>query len=244
MEGGDRCPTRGHAVTGILIEARELCKSFRDGRGHQILAVDHISMSVSRGSFSVLTGPSGSGKTTLLSLFGCLDRATSGSILFQGRDISRSSDVQFARYRRMMGFMFQEFALLPKLNLLDNIGYALIPRGVSGTERRKKAQKLLESLQLANKQHQKPEELSGGERQRLALARALAGDPQLVLADEPTSNLDRASARNVIQLLRALNTEGRTVIVSSHDQDVISNATHVFPLLNGKRVSDADQNIE
>jgi len=225
-------------LTSVCLEARDLCKAFRGGQGKSIVAIDHVTLAVPRGSFSVLTGPSGSGKTTLLSLLGCLDRATSGTILYEGRDISRSSDVDLARCRRQMGFIFQDFALLPKLNLLDNIGYCLIPRGVPAMARRQKALQLLESLQLAQKQHQKPDELSGGERQRLALARALAGDPQVVLADEPTSNLDRQSARTVIESLQRMNADGRTVIVSSHDQDVISIATHVFRLRDGKHIRD------
>jgi len=225
-------------VTENIFETRELCKTFRADTPQQVVAIDRISMNVKRGSFSALTGPSGSGKTTLLSLLGCLDRSTSGSIRFEEHDISHSSDVQLARYRRRMGFMFQDFALLPNLNLLDNIGYALIPRGIPGSERRKKAQQLLDNLQLLPKQHQKPDELSGGERQRLALARALAVDPQVLLADEPTSNLDSDSAQDVIRLLRALPADGRTVIVSSHDHDVISLATHVFRLVNGKYLCD------
>jgi len=223
-------------VTDIVLEAHELCRSFRNSGGKRILAVDHVSMTLQQGSLSVLTGPSGSGKTTLLSLLGCLDRATSGSLLFQDQDVSRASDVQLARCRRAMGFMFQDFALLPRLNLIDNIGYSLIPRGLSWSQRRKKALTLLERLELTDKQHQRPEQLSGGERQRLALARALAGDPKIIIADEPTSNLDRDSGQSVIHLLLEQVSNGRTVIIASHDQDVLSVATHLFPLSNGRTV--------
>jgi len=220
-----------------LVETRDLCKYYRPTTKAEVRALDGVSMAIPPGSFTVLTGPSGSGKTTLLALLGALERPTRGLVFFQGRNLAVCSDVELARLRRRMGFVFQDFSLIARLPVWENITYPLIPRGVSGPERWKIAQNLLTRLGLPEKTWMHPHELSGGEQQRIALARALAGQPELVLADEPISNLDPKSGREVIGQLQEFHREGKTVIVSSHDEAVIALAERVIELAAGKVVS-------
>jgi putative ABC transport system ATP-binding protein len=218
----------------LLLETHNLCKSFRAGTKGSVCALDSITLTIPQGSFTMLRGPSGSGKTTLLSLLGALDRPTSGSVLFQGRNFAECSDVELARLRRRMGFVFQDFSLIPRLSVWENITYPLIPRGVSKRDRWKIAQRLLVRLRIAEKHSMFPHELSGGEQQRVALARALAGEPKLVLSDEPTSNLDPENGRAVLDLMQEVHAGGTTVIISTHDPELLPRATNVFELLAGQ----------
>jgi putative ABC transport system ATP-binding protein len=218
----------------LILEARQLCKFYRPGQAAEVRALQDVSLGIRAGSCTLLTGPSGSGKTTLLALLGALERPTAGQVLFAGRDLSRYSDVGLARLRRRMGFIFQDFALIPGLPVWENVTYALIPRGASRTERYRLAGELLSNLGLADKLAARPDELSGGEQQRVAVARALAGQPELVLADEPTSNLDEDAGRAVIELLCRAHAQGKTVIASSHDPRLTALATCVCELEKGR----------
>jgi putative ABC transport system ATP-binding protein len=202
-----------------------------------VRAVDSISLSILPHSFAALVGPSGSGKTSLLSLLGLLDRPTSGSLSDAGREISNCSDYELARLRRRRGFVFQDFALLPKLDVLDNVCYPLIPRGLDRKRRTAIATHWLDRLGLASQVQSRPDELSGGECQRVALARALAGDPDILLADEPTSNLDDETKRSVRDLFCEVHRAGKTFVIATHDSELLSLATHVFYLRDGKLVS-------
>jgi putative ABC transport system ATP-binding protein len=217
-----------------VLEVRQLCKFYRAGSAAEVRAVQDVSLEVPSGSFTMLTGPSGSGKTTLLALLGGLERPTRGQVLFDGRDLGSCSGVELARQRRRMGFVFQDFALIPGLPVWENITYPLIPRGLASAERYRRAQELLSQFGLADKLAARPRELSGGEQQRVAIARALAGRPEVVLADEPTSNLDEEAAQAVIALLHQAHGEGKTVVASSQDTRLAALATRVCELHAGR----------
>ena len=216
-----------------LFEARALCKVYRTGGGRETRALDGATLAVGRGEFAAVAGPSGSGKTTLLAVLGALERPTRGGAWFDGKDLGRCSDVELARLRRRMGFVFQDFALIPNLSAGDNITYPLIPRGVARAERRRRAEEWLGRFGLAGKFGVRAGSLSGGEQQRVAAARALAGRPEVVIADEPTSNLDAEACDTLRTVFRELHAEGRTLIVASHDAQVIALATRVVELEAG-----------
>ena len=217
-----------------LLETRQACKFYRAGTPQEVRALDGVSVAIPPGSFCVLTGPSGSGKTTLLALLGALERPSAGQVFCQERELSRCSDVELSRVRRRFGFVFQDFSLIPGLCVWENITCPLVPRGVKRAARIARAETVLARFGLKDKMMARPRELSGGEQQRVALARALVADPEVILADEPTSNLDPEAGRIVLTTLRELHAEGRTIILSSHDPSVASLATHVFALAGGK----------
>jgi putative ABC transport system ATP-binding protein len=217
-----------------ILEVQHLNKIYRPGSAGEVRALCDVSLAVPAGSFTVLAGPSGSGKSTLLAILGLLERPTSGRVLFQGRDLSRCSDVELARCRRRMGFVFQDFALIPGLPVWENITYPLVPRGVSRPERYRLAGEVLTRFGLIEKATARPRELSGGEQQRVAVARAIIGKPEVVLADEPTSNLDDAAATVVIDLLRQTHAAGTTVVAASHDPRLAALATRVGMLAAGR----------
>jgi len=216
-----------------LFETRALCKYYHAGSRHEVRAVEDVSLSIERGSFTVVKGPSGSGKTTLLALLGALERPTRGQVLFDGQNLGDCSGMELARVRRRLGFVFQDFALIPNLSAEENITYPLIPRGIVRTERRQRARELLARFGMEAKLTTRAGSLSGGEQQRVAVARALAGQPEAVLADEPTSNLDPAMGQTLLAILRGLHGEGTTIVVSSHDPQVIPLATCVHELQGG-----------
>jgi len=225
----------------MFLQTQSLCKFYRAGTHDEVRALDDISVSVERGEILVVVGPSGSGKTTLLALLGALERPTRGQILFEDRDLGKCSDVALARVRRRMGFIFQDFSLIPDLTAGENITYPLIPRGMPRAERWRRAEALLTRFGLEGRLTARARELSGGEQQRVAVARALAGEPEVVLADEPTSNLDPATGRGLLDLLRELNAGGTTLILSSHDPAVISLGGRVCELEGGKLRARPDQ---
>jgi putative ABC transport system ATP-binding protein len=222
-----------------FLEARGVEKVYRSGSGAVVRAVDGVSLSVSRGSFAALTGPSGSGKTTLLALLGGLDRPTRGGVFFDGRELSALSGAALARARRRMGFIFQDFALIPNLPVWENVSYPLVPRGVPAGRRRELAAALLARLGVGDKLAARPRELSGGEQQRVAVARALVGEPEVLFADEPTSNLDAASAAELLAVLREFHAAGKTVVVSTHDPQLVALATDTYELRSGRLVGAA-----
>jgi putative ABC transport system ATP-binding protein len=217
-----------------LLEGRTLCKYYRQGTPAEVRALDGASLRVEAGSFTTATGPSGSGKTTLLALLGALDRPTRGEVLFDGRDLNQLSDAERTRVRRRMGFIFQSFSLVARLPAWENVAYPLIPRGVSRFERYRRAVELLTRLGLGDRLTARPEELSGGEQQRVAVARALAGDPEVLIADEPTSHLDPQAADLVTTLLREHHARGVTVLVAAHDPGLIAAAGVVIQMAAGR----------
>ena len=217
-----------------LFETKALCKYYRAGSPQEVRALDDVSLVIEAGSLTVLTGPSGSGKTTLLALLGALDRPTRGQVVVDGNSLGACSDVALARVRRRLGFIFQDFALIPNLTAEENIAYPLIPRGLAPTERRRRAGELLARFGLGARRKTRGRELSGGEQQRVAIARALAGQPEAVLADEPTSNLDPETGQLLLTVFQEMHARGKTVLVCSHDPRVIPWATQVIELQAGR----------
>ena len=217
-----------------LLQTQALCKVYRAGSRNEVRALDDVSLSVAAGDFALVSGLSGSGKTTLLALLGALERPTRGAVLFDGKNLADCSDVERTRVRRRMGFIFQDFSLIPNLSAGDNIAYPLIPRGVPRAERRRRAAEWLSRFGLSGKAGVRAADLSGGEQQRVAAARALAGRPEVVIADEPTSNLDAEAAAALLAVFRKLHAEGKTLIVASHDPRAVGPATRVIELEAGR----------
>jgi putative ABC transport system ATP-binding protein len=222
----------------LVIEAKELTKMY--GRGeNRVEALAGMSMSVEPGEWIAIVGPSGSGKSTLMNLIGLLDRPTSGSYTLDGRDVSRLRDGELARARRdLIGFVFQSYNLLPRESALKNVELPMVYAGVGRRERRERALWVLERVGLAGRAHHRPTELSGGQNQRVAIARALINRPALLLADEPTGNLDTASGAEILDLFEELNASGVTVVVVTHDADVAARAERTVELRDGQIVAD------
>lgn len=208
--------------------------------GHDVVhALDGINLTVDEGEFLGITGPSGSGKSTLLHLLGGLDRPTDGHIWVGGRDLAALDENELAAYRRReVGFVFQSFHLIPTMTALQNVEFPMYFARVSPRERRERAMQLLERVGLADRWNHRPTELSGGEQQRVAIARALSNDPAMILADEPTGNLDSRTGAEVMNFLQKLNAEGRTIIIVSHDPTVIHYTRRRIRLLDGQIVGD------
>jgi putative ABC transport system ATP-binding protein len=204
-----------------VVEGRELTKVYRM-ESVEVRALDGVDVTVGRGDSLAIMGPSGSGKSTLLGLLGGLDRPTSGSLAFEGREVTRLSDDELARVRnQVVGFVFQNFQLLPRTSALGNVGLPLVYRGIGRAERRRRATEALEGVGLGHRLQHRPSQLSGGEQQRVAIARALAAEPAMLLADEPTGNLDSRSGEEVLELLARLRAErGVAVVVVTHDAGV------------------------
>ena len=198
-------------------------------------ALRGVSLSIENGEFTALVGPSGSGKTTLLQLIGCLDQPTSGQVLINGKDVTRLNRNQRADMRRgTIGFIFQFFALIPTLTAYENIEMPLLLNGQSASERRARVLELLKSVDLADRANNRPDQMSGGQQQRVAIARALAPKPALILADEPTANLDTANGAQVMEIMTRLNQEtGVTFVFATHDPRVINYARRVVTLRDG-----------
>lgn len=198
-------------------------------------ALRGVSLSIQSGEFTALVGPSGSGKTTLLQLIGCLDQPTSGKVFINGKDVSRLNRNQRADVRRQsIGFVFQFFALVPTLTAYENVEMPLLLSGMGSAERRKRVNQMLEWVDLADRAHHRPDQMSGGQQQRVAVARALATNPALILADEPTANLDTPNGRQVMEIMRSLNQEtGVTFVFATHDPRVIAYARRVVTLRDG-----------
>ncbi|MGE0606039.1 MAG: ABC transporter ATP-binding protein [Pirellulales bacterium] len=216
-----------------LLTTSHLCQRFRLPGGRELLAVDNVSLALQPGEVLAVSGSSGSGKSTLLGLLGALARPTSGELRFDGQLLAGCSEIRLARLRRQIGFVFQSFLLLPRLPIWDGLTYGLIPRGWRRADRRMAAGDLLEKLGLADRIDQSPEELSGGEQQRVAVARALVGEPRLIVADEPTSNLDPLAAENVLTLFRQINAGGTTLVIATHDPRLLALATQSI-IMEGK----------
>jgi len=218
-----------------VIKTRSLRKVYRLGKT-MVTALDQINLDVQSGDFLAIAGPSGSGKTTLLNLIGCLDKPTSGNIELAGQDVSHLDADQLADIRnKRIGFIFQTFNLIPVLTAYENVEFPLLLKDCPGAERKNKIMEVLEDVGIADQAKQRPEELSGGQRQRVAIARALVKGPEIILADEPTANLDSATGDTIINLMLKLNQEkATTFIFSTHDQMVIKHATRVVELHDGR----------
>ncbi|HOD45459.1 MAG TPA: ABC transporter ATP-binding protein [Anaerolineaceae bacterium] len=223
-----------------FIQIRHLRKTYIMGRS-KVHALDGVDLDIPLHSFTVVMGPSGSGKSTLLYLLGGLDRPTSGSIQVNGQAIEKLDENALAVYRRkQVGFIFQSFNLVATMNALDNVSFPMRFSGVSGKERKKRSLLALQQVGLEKRTHHKPTELSGGQQQRVAIARSLVNDPALILADEPTGNLDTTTGYTIMQLLSDLHRSGRTVVVVTHDIRMKHFATHFVYLLDGRIVSEAE----
>jgi putative ABC transport system ATP-binding protein len=207
--------------------------------GHvEVPALDDVSLEVHPGEFVAIIGPSGSGKTTMMNIIGCLDRPTSGSYRLAGTPVAELDDDGLARLRsRTIGFVFQSYNLLPRTTALDNVATPLLYQGVSRSDRAARARAALERLGLGDRVHHEPTELSGGQQQRVAVARAIVTEPALILADEPTGNLDSHSGAEVMALLHELNAAGRTIVLITHDADVAAAATRQVHLRDGRVVA-------
>ena len=209
--------------------------------GTIVRALDGLDLDIDVHTFTVVMGPSGSGKSTLLYLLGGLDRATSGEISVDGARLDQMDENALALFRRQtMGFVFQSFNLISSMSALENVAFPMQFAGVNSTQRKQQARNLLTQVGLDNRADHRPTELSGGQQQRVAIARALVNDPSLILADEPTGNLDTSSGAAVMQLLSDLHNSGRTVLVVSHDPRMTRFATHTIFLLDGRIVSEAE----
>ena len=220
---------------GSVYTLRDVRRSFRIG-GSEVRAVDGIDLEIAPGEFVAIEGPSGSGKTTLLQLLGALDRATDGSVVFDDRELTGLDENELTRVRSTeIGFVFQHFNLIPTLTARENVEIAMVPVTRDRSERRRRAEELLEVVGLAARADHLPSRLSGGEQQRVAMARALANAPRVVLADEPTGNLDSTTADEVVSALRELSTsQGVTLILVTHAEDVARRATRRIGMRDGK----------
>lgn len=198
-------------------------------------ALKDINLSIKKGEFIAIVGPSGSGKSTLMHILGLLDRPTKGTYLLDGHDVSRLKERKLAEIRnKKIGFVFQNFNLLQRTSALHNVSLPLIYSGIGGKEREQRAFKALESLGLKEKVNSKPNQLSGGQQQRVAIARALVTNPEIILADEPTGNLDSKTGKEVIEIFEKLNKEGRTIILITHSKEVAKDAKRVIELKDGR----------
>ncbi len=223
-----------------FIRVAALKKHYQMG-GQTVRALDGVSLNIPAHTFTVVMGPSGSGKSTLLYLLGGLDHATSGEIAIDGAELSKMDENTLALFRRRkMGFVFQSFNLVQSMSALENVAFPMQFSGASASHRKERARQLLGQVGLDNRADHRPSELSGGQQQRVAIARALVNNPSLILADEPTGNLDTSSGVTVMQLLSDLHRSGRTVLVVTHDPRMMRFATHKIFLLDGKLVSEEE----
>ena len=223
-----------------LIDLRHIFKIYYLG-GEEVRANDDVSVAIDKGEFVAIVGKSGSGKSTLMNIIGALDVPTKGEYYLGGEDVSKMEDKQLARIRnKMIGFIFQQYNLLPKLNLLENVELPLLYAGVGSEERRQRAMASLEKVGLAEKWKNMPNQLSGGQQQRVSIARALAGNPSLILADEPTGALDSKTSRSVLDFLKQLNEEGNTIVMITHDNSIAMEAKRVVRIADGHKIFDGD----
>ncbi len=217
-----------------LVELRNVSKIYHLG-GEEIRALDDVSLDIEQGEFISIIGPSGSGKSTLMHILGCLDSPTHGTITLDGVMIQDASSRHLAAMRnRKIGFVFQFFNLLPKLNVLQNVELPMIYSGVSGKERHARAMASLEAVDMANRAKHRPSQLSGGQQQRAAIARALVNSPRIVFADEPTGNLDSHTGEAILSLFRKLSTEGRTIVLVTHDPEIAAVTPRRIEIRDGK----------
>ena len=221
-----------HHTGATAVEVRDVRKTYHVGE--PVHALDGVALELPRGSYTSVMGPSGSGKSTLMNLIGCLDTPTEGTVVVDGTDVRTISDRERTSLRgREIGFVFQTFNLMPKLTAAENVALPMVFQDVPRSERTDRAHDLLARVGLSARRDHRPNELSGGQRQRVAIARALANDPALVLADEPTGNLDTETGAQIMELFADLHAEGNTVLLVSHERDVAEHADRIVHLLDG-----------
>ena len=224
-----------------LVEIKDVCKVYNPGE-NEVRALDHVSLTIDEQEFVAIIGHSGSGKSTLMNMLGCLDVPTSGEYRLHGQDVSALSDDALSDIRnREIGFIFQGFNLIPNLTALENVELPLIYRGVSKSVREELSVEALKKVGLEHRMDHKPSEMSGGQQQRAAIARAIAQAPPVILADEPTGNLDSYSTKEIMDILKGLHKEGRTVILITHDNEIAAQAKRVIKIRDGKIESDSGQ---
>jgi len=226
-----------------LISLKDIYKIYNVG-GEEVRALDGIDLAIRENEYLAIMGPSGSGKSTLMNMIGCLDTPTSGIYEFEGEMVQVMDDAQLASIRnRKIGFVFQTFNLLPKATAHHNVEIPLVYANIRKEERLKMASDALESVGLADRMHHKPNELSGGQRQRVAIARALVNNPSILLADEPTGNLDSRSGYEIMEILDLLHKKGNTIILVTHEDDIAKHAHRIIRLFDGKITEDIEQNL-
>lgn len=204
----------------IAIRLRDIKKIYKMG-GQELAALNGINLDIKRGEFAALMGPSGSGKSTLMNILGCLDRPTVGSYELEGKEVAHLSDDELAVMRnKHIGFVFQNFNLLSRISSLENVALPLVYAGVGASERRKRAQQVLEAVGLGDRAEHMPNELSGGQRQRVAIARALVNNPEIIMADEPTGNLDTKSTKEIMEIFQEMHDRGKTIILVTHEPEI------------------------
>lgn len=229
---------KGAEYMASLIQVKDLSKIYNPGE-NEVRALDHVSLEINTGEFVAIIGQSGSGKSTLMNMLGCLDVPTSGEYYLNGVDVSTMKDNDLAAVRnREIGFIFQGFNLIANLTAVENVELPLIYRGVDMRERKRLAIESLKMVGLEKRMHHKPTEMSGGQQQRVAIARAIAAKPPVILADEPTGNLDSASSKEILGILKNLHKDGRSVILITHDNGIADQARRVVRIMDGKIESD------
>lgn len=227
-----------------LVEIRDMSKIYNPGE-NEVRALDHVSLTIEKGEFVAIIGQSGSGKSTLMNMIGCLDVPTEGTYILNGQDVSKLKDDELSDIRnREIGFIFQGFNLIPNLTARENVELPLIYRGVSQKERHELSERALSIVGLQHRMNHRPSEMSGGQQQRVAIARAIAQAPPVILADEPTGNLDSVSSKEIINVLKELHEGGRTVILITHDNDIASQAKRVVRIMDGKVERDYENGRE
>ncbi|MBC8647055.1 MAG: ABC transporter ATP-binding protein [Thermoanaerobaculia bacterium] len=218
----------------MLIDIRDITKVYQMGQT-QVHALSGVTVGVERGEYLAIMGPSGSGKSTLMNLIGCLDTPTSGSYVLNGREVATMTDDELAAVRNQeIGFVFQTFNLLPRTSALHQVELPLVYSGLARKERRERAARALDAVGLTDRASHHPSELSGGQRQRVAIARALINDPSILLADEPTGNLDSQTGSEIMALFDQLNSRGNTIVLVTHEEDIAAHARRIVRLLDGK----------
>ncbi len=225
-------------MADTIIRIQQLVKNYKVGT-QVVRALRSVSLSIKRNEYVALMGPSGSGKSTLMNILGCLDTPTSGSYFLNGKDVSKMSDNELAEIRNVeIGFVFQTFNLLPRYTALDNVALPLIYAGRNKNARTQRATEIMEQVGLADRSHHKPNELSGGQKQRVAVGRAMVNKPSIILADEPTGNLDSKTSVEIMALFEQIHKAGNTIIVVTHEEDIARRAHRIIRLLDGEIASD------
>ncbi len=229
----------GDEMAKYVIELSGIKKIYQVG-GQEVAALAGIDLNIAKGEFAALMGPSGSGKSTLMNILGCLDRPTVGSYKLDGQEVATLSDDELAVTRnRRIGFVFQNFNLLSRISAADNVALPLVYAGVGRREREEKAKKILDAVGLGDRAEHQPNELSGGQRQRVAIARALVNDPHIIMADEPTGNLDTKSTKEIMEIFEGLHQEGRTIILVTHEPEIAACASRQLLVRDGLITRDA-----
>ncbi|SEK60853.1 putative ABC transport system ATP-binding protein [Carnobacterium iners] len=224
-----------------MIELKNIVKTYRTG-DESLVALDDVTLSITDGEFTAIMGPSGSGKSTLMNILGLLDQFDSGTYFLNGVDVSKLSDNEGAHVRnKEVGFVFQSFNLMPRMTLLENVELPMIYAGIPAKERKKRALKALERVGLANRVKHKPNEISGGQKQRVAIARAIVNNPSVLMADEPTGNLDSKTAIGILRIFQELNVEGTTIVMVTHEPEVAIYTKRILSFFDGALKEDHSQ---